>query len=39
MSDTELADGSNPDALALASAIKTAQAAEIDEMQQLLQTL
>ncbi|MGS0685436.1 DUF305 domain-containing protein [Nakamurella sp. GG22] len=39
MSDTELADGSNPDALALASAIKTSQTAEISEMQQILETL
>ena len=39
MADTEIADGSNPDALALAGSIKTSQTAEITEMQQLLQTL
>ena len=39
MANTELADGSNPDALALAESIKTSQTAEISEMQQLLQTL
>ena len=39
MADTELADGSNPAALALAASIKTSQTAEISEMQQLLQTL
>jgi uncharacterized protein (DUF305 family) len=36
MSDTQIAQGSNP---ALAESIKTSQTAEIDEMQQLLQTL
>jgi uncharacterized protein (DUF305 family) len=39
MSDTEIAQGSNPAALALAEAIKTSQTAEITEMQQLLDTL
>jgi uncharacterized protein (DUF305 family) len=39
MADTVIADGSNTDALALAESIKTSQAAEISEMQQLLQTL
>ena len=39
MSDTEIAQGSNPAALALAESIKTSQTAEIAEMQQLLQTL
>jgi uncharacterized protein (DUF305 family) len=39
MSDTEIAQGSNPAALALAESIKTSQAAEIAEMQQLLNTL
>ena len=39
MSDTEIAEGSNPAALALAESIKTSQTAEIAEMQQLLQTL
>ena len=39
MSDTELADGSNPDALVLAESIKTSQTAEIADMQQLLQAL
>jgi uncharacterized protein (DUF305 family) len=39
MSDTELAQGSNPEAIALAGSIKTSQTAEITEMQQLLQTL
>ena len=39
MSDTEIAEGSNPSALALAESIKTSQTAEIAEMQQLLQTL
>ena len=37
MADTELAQGANPDALALAESIKTSQTAEIAEMQQLLQ--
>ena len=39
MADTEIAEGSNPAALALAESIKTSQTAEIAEMQQLLQTL
>ena len=39
MADTELAQGSNPAALALARSIKTSQTAEITEMQQMLQTL
>lgn len=39
MSDTEITEGSNPEALALAESIKTSQTAEIAEMQQLLQTL
>jgi uncharacterized protein (DUF305 family) len=39
MADTEIADGSNPAAVALAKAIKASQTAEIAEMQQLLQTL
>ena len=39
MADTELAQGSNTAALALAQAIKTSQTAEITEMQQMLQTL
>ena len=39
MADTELAQGSNTAALALAQSIKTSQTAEITEMQQMLQTL
>ena len=39
MSDTEIAQGSNLAALALAESIKTSQTAEIAEMQQLLQTM
>ena len=39
MANTELAEGSNPDALALAESITTSQTAEITEMQQLLQNL
>jgi uncharacterized protein (DUF305 family) len=39
MSDTQIAEGSNPAALVLAESIKTSQTAEIAEMQQLLQTL
>jgi uncharacterized protein (DUF305 family) len=39
MADTEIAQGSNPDALTLAQSIKTSQTAEIATMQQLLQTL
>jgi uncharacterized protein (DUF305 family) len=39
MADTEIAQGSNPDALTLARSIKTSQTAEITTMQQLLQTL
>jgi uncharacterized protein (DUF305 family) len=39
MAETEILQGSNPAALALAASIKTSQAAEITEMQQLLQTL
>ncbi len=39
MADTELAQGNNRDALALATSIKTSQTAEIAQMQQLLQTL
>ena len=38
MADTEIAQGSNPAALALAESIKTSQTAEITEMQQLLAT-
>jgi uncharacterized protein (DUF305 family) len=38
MADTEIAQGSNPAALALAESIKTSQTAEITEMQQLLVT-
>ena len=39
MADTEIAQGSNAAALALARSIKTSQTAEITEMQQMLQTL
>ncbi len=39
MADTELADGSNPAALALAQSIKTSQTQEIADMQQLLANL
>ena len=39
MADTELAQGSNTAALALARSIKTSQTAEITEMQQMLQSL
>lgn len=39
MAATEIAEGSNPAALALAESITTSQTAEIAEMQQLLQTL
>lgn len=39
MAQTELADGANPDARALAESIKTSQTAEIATMQQLLATL
>jgi uncharacterized protein (DUF305 family) len=39
MADAEIAEGSNPAALALAESIETSQTAEITEMQQLLQTL
>lgn len=39
MADTELAQGSNPDALQLANRIKTSQTAEIATMQQLLQAM
>jgi uncharacterized protein (DUF305 family) len=39
MANTELAEGSNPEALALAESITTSQTAEITEMQQLLQSL
>jgi len=39
MADTEIAQGSNPAAMALAESIKTSQTAEITQMQQLLQTL
>jgi len=39
MADTEIAEGSNTAALALAQSIKTSQTAEITEMQQMLQTL
>lgn len=39
MAETELAQGANPDALALAESIKTSQTAEIATMQQLLATL
>ncbi len=38
MSDTEIAQGSNPEAIALAESIKTGQTGEVAEMQQLLQT-
>ena len=37
MSETEIAQGSNPEALALAESIKTSQTSEIAEMQELLQ--
>lgn len=39
MAETEILQGSNPAALALAASIKTSQTAEITQMQQLLQTL
>ncbi|WP_420124256.1 DUF305 domain-containing protein [Nakamurella sp.] len=39
MADVELARGENPQALALAAAIRTGQAAEITEMQRLLAAL
>ena len=39
MADTELSQGSNPNAQALAASIKTSQTQEIATMQQLLQTL
>lgn len=39
MAGTEIAEGSNPEALALAESITTSQTAEITEMQQLLQIL
>jgi len=39
MADTEIAQGSNPAAVALAESIKTSQTAEITQMQQLLSTL
>lgn len=39
MADVEIAQGLNPQALALAAAIKTSQTAEIAEMQQLMSTL
>jgi len=39
MADTEIAEGSNTAALALAQSIKTSQTAEISEMQQMPQTL
>ena len=39
MAETEIASGGNPGALALAEKIKADQAAEIAEMQALLQTL
>jgi len=39
MAGTEIADGSNPAAVALAESIKSSQSAEIAQMQQLLQTL
>ena len=39
MADTEIAQGGNPAALALAESIKTGQTAEITQMQQLLNTL
>ena len=38
MANTEIAEGSNPEALALAESITTSQTAEITEMQQLLQS-
>lgn len=39
MAETEIADGSNPEAVTLAQKIKSDQTAEIAEMQALLQTL
>ena len=39
MAKTELAEGSNPEALSLAESITTSQTAEITEMQQLVQAL
>jgi uncharacterized protein (DUF305 family) len=36
MANTEIADGANPDAKALAEQIVTAQKAEIDQMKQML---
>jgi uncharacterized protein (DUF305 family) len=36
MAETEIADGENPDALAMADEIRDTQNAEISEMQQLL---
>ncbi|HOQ53151.1 MAG TPA: DUF305 domain-containing protein [Micropruina sp.] len=39
MAETEIADGSNPEAVALAQKIKSDQTAEIAEIQALLQTL
>jgi uncharacterized protein (DUF305 family) len=39
MADTQIGQGSNAAAVALAESIKTSQTAEITEMQQLLQTL
>jgi uncharacterized protein (DUF305 family) len=39
MANTEIAEGSNAEALALAESIKTSQTTEITEMQQLLQSL
>ena len=39
MADTEIAQGSNAAALALAQSIKTSQTAEISEMEQILHTL
>ena len=39
MAETEISEGTNPDAKALAESIKTSQTKEIATMQQLLQTL
>ena len=39
MADTEIAQGSNATALALAQSIKTSKSAEISEMEQILHTL
>jgi uncharacterized protein (DUF305 family) len=39
MAETEIADGQFPEAIALAEAIKSAQEAEIAEMESLLEEL